>query len=137
MTSRARLFDLYARRESARAAGLGRAVVQVTAEQAEAEARSQRLRHFAQEIQVAKGPLLAADLRALGHLAATLVQEAESQDVRAEAALREAVRLRKSMSQHDRRRHFGETAAMQARLAEAEEAEARAEASRPPARRQW
>ena len=134
MSSRARIFDLYARRESARVVGLGREIMQISAEHAEAAGRSLRLRNMAQEIQPGIGPFLAANLQAIGLLAATLTQEADNQDVRAQAALRETLRLRQSMSLHDRRRHFGETAAASARVEEADEAAARAEAMRPPPR---
>ncbi len=135
MTSRARLFELYARREAAHAAGLGRAASHAVSERAEAEASVARLEMLAQQMQVGSGPILAAHLRASGLLVTGLVEEAARQGARAEFAGQEAARLRQKMSFHDRRCSFGETAAATARAADAEVAEARAEAARPVPRR--
>jgi hypothetical protein len=135
MTSRARIFDLYARREAAQVAGLGRAVSRAVSARAEAEATCARLRQIAQEIQMTSGPTIAANLRDRGMLASGLVEEAARQDEKAALAGAEAARLRQTMNFHDRRCQFGETAAANARIAEAEAAEARAEAARPVPRR--
>lgn len=135
MTSRARIFDLYSRREAARVAGLGRAVSQAVAERAEAEAKGARLHQLVRDIQTGSGPSLAATLRASGLLATSLAEEAVRQVQRAEHAATEAAKLRLTMGLHDRRRLFGEQAADLARKAEAEEREAREQASRPPPRR--
>jgi len=131
MRSRARLYDLYAQREFARVAGLGRAMTQVISELADAKASAARLQRMSQETQVANGPLLAATLRARGLLTSELVEEADRQNHRVEHAQQEAERLRQAMTLHDRRRLFGQTAATNARAADAEAAEARAEAARP------
>ena len=136
MTSRAKLYDLYARRESARVAGLGRSVSQAMTESAEAEAKGERLRQLARDIQIAAGPSLAATLRASGLLASGLAEEADRQGMRAETAGNEAARLRVTLGLHDRRRLFGEKAAELARKTEAEAAEARELATRPPLRRE-
>ncbi len=135
MTSRAKLFDLYARREAAQAAGLGREVSRAVSERAEAQASASRLQRMAQQMQPGFGPLLAASLRANGLLVSGLVEEAERQVRKADFAGDEAARLIQKMNHHDRRRHFGETAAATARAADAEAAEARAEAARPVPRR--
>jgi hypothetical protein len=135
MTSRARLYDLYSRREAARVAGLGRALSQAVAERAEAEAKGARLQQLVRDIQAGSGPSLAATLRASGLLATSLAEEAHRQDLCAENAGMEATRLRQTMGLHDRRRLFGEQAADLARKAEAEEREAREQANRPPPRR--
>lgn len=135
MTSRARVLDIYARREAAQVAGLGRAARHAAHEQAEAEALVTRLRAMALDVQVGSGPVLAATLRASGMLAASLTEEAARQDARAETAGHEVARLRQKMGFHDRRSRFGETAAAAVRQAEAEAAEARAEAARPTRRR--
>jgi hypothetical protein len=135
VTSRARLYSLYARREAAAVAGLGRAVADAASEHAKAEARSAKLRQLAQEMHLLSGPSLAANLRANGMLTTGLVEEAERQSRMAENVSVEIARLRQTLGLHDRRRHFGETAATAARAAEQEEAEARAEAARPPHRR--
>jgi hypothetical protein len=135
MTSRARIFDLYARREAALVAGLGRAVSRAAGEVAMAEAAGARLRQIAQDVQLAPGPTLAANLRACGMLATGLSEEAARQHDKAALAAAEVARLRQKMTFHDRRCQFGETAATNARLADAEAAEARAEAARPVPRR--
>jgi len=127
----------YARRESARVAGLGRAVSQAAYESANAEATGARLRRMAQDVQTGTGPMLAANLRASGLLATGLVEEAERQGQKAENAGNEAARLRLTMGLHDRRRLFGENAANSVRMAEAEDAEAREMAARPVVRRKW
>lgn len=134
MTSRARVFDLYARREAARVAGLGRAVSQAMAERAEAEAKGARLHQLVRDIQTVPGPSLAATLRASGLLATSLAEEADRQGQRAQNAGTEAERLRLTLGLHDRRRLFADQAASLARKAEAEEREAREQASRPPPR---
>lgn len=135
MTSRAKLFDLYARREAAHAAGLGREVSRAVSERTEAEASVARLQMMAQQMQVGSGPLLAASLRASGLLVSGLVEEAERQGRKADLAGVKAARLIQKMNHHDRRRHFGETAAATARTADAEAAETRAEAARAVPRR--
>lgn len=135
MTSRARIFDLYARREAAQVAGLGRAVSRAANELATAEAAGARLRRLAEEVHSLPGPTLAANLRACGLLATGLVEEAVRQGDKAELAGAEVARLRQKMNFHDRRCQFGETAAAAARVADAEAAEARAEAARPVPRR--
>ena len=135
MTSRARLYDLFARREAAQAAGFGRAISRAVSERTEAEASVARLQMMAQQMQVGSGSLLAADLRAAGFLVSGLVEEAARQGQRADFAGVEADRLRQKMNFHDRRCEFGETSAATARAADAEVDEARAEAARPVPRR--
>jgi hypothetical protein len=134
MTSRARLFSLYARREAMQAAGLGRSLAQALSEGAAAQSLSARLQRMAQEVNTSLGPALGAELRASGFLATSLVEEAERQNIRANHANQNVLRLGWALKLHDHRRHIGETAAAAARLEETHAAEARAEATRPPRR---
>ena len=136
MTSRARLFSLYARREAVQIAAFGRSVTQAASEHDEAKALGARLQQMALDIQIEVGPVSAATLRASGLLATSLVEEAERQSSRAAHAQHEVARLRVTIGCHDRRRQFGEAAATNARSAILDAAEAREESSRPAFRKE-
>lgn len=135
MTSRARVFDLFAQREAARLADLGRATQKAAAAQAQAETAAARLGLMAREMHQSAGPCLAADLRANGLLTTRLVEEAGQLIEVAGQAAAERLRLRQQIWHHEQRRVFGETAASHARAAEKDEEERRAEAARPAPRR--
>ena len=135
MTSRARIFDLFAMREATRIAGLGHELQQVSVRLEEAVQSGARLSRMAQDIRPASGPGLAADLRAGGMLTTRLLDEADRLAETSARAAEEALRLRQALGQHDQRRRFGTSSAVSARVAEAEEAEARADTTRPQPRR--
>jgi len=131
MRSRAQLFSLYARREAAEGARLGRTLAASLADEAEAWSMSDRLLRLMTDIAPQRGRMVAAGLRDAGLLAASLAAEAARQQARAGAVRPEIDRLRALIGRHDRRRQFGDSAATAARIADAEVIEAREDAARP------
>lgn len=134
-TSRAQIFSLYARREAARGAVLGRALATARAQEAEALRMADRLKRLLGDMAAPRGQIAAAGLRDAALLAATLAAEAARHEARAGAEAPEIARLRALVGQHEQRRSFGERAAAAASADAAAASEAREDAARAPYRR--
>lgn len=129
---RARVFQLFARREAARAALLAPGLARACADQAKSERLAERLTDLAKTTNLGAGPMLGADLRSTAQFVAGLTTEAERHRSIAIDQAKTAAHLRRNIAGHSLRQQFADRSAQNA-MAEAEaEAEARRAAALPP-----
>lgn len=132
MMRRARLYDLAARADAQRLAGLARDLGALRAEHSAAAALDARLHDLIDHLAPVTGPQTAAMLRNTGALIGQITQEAVNHRDRAAAAHAQMQTVQAQIASHDQRRRLYLDAARTARLAEAEAAQSRAEAAAPP-----
>jgi chromosome segregation ATPase len=134
MTGRARLFTLVAQKEALTLATLARHMQQAQGDLQEAEAMLQRLHRLMDELSLCAGVTPVAALQNRGMMLARLAAEVVRLQDRASHARIRIADLRVKMIAHDQRRRSGTEAALAAKQAEADLAEARLDAGRPAPR---
>ncbi len=130
MRKRSNLYSMMAKVESAKKAEKVKELRELHNAHSHADEMTTRLREILEDRQV-KGPVLAAQLRNASTLNTKIANEAATQAERTEQLAKALDQSRAEFAQQDYKTQYLLTAATKARREEREEAEARAEASRP------